>query len=36
MRNSEGATDNSKSSKEVKKRKQKTEKTDNPRFNSRS
>jgi len=34
MRTSEGAS--SKTSKEIKKRKQKTEKTDNPRFNSRS
>ena len=36
IRSKEGATTSSKSSKEVKKRKQKTEKVDNPRFNSRS
>lgn len=36
IRSKEGATTSSKGSKEVKKRKQKTEKVDNPRFNSRS
>ena len=36
IRSSEGASIPSKSGKEVKKRKQKTEKVDNPRFNSRS
>ena len=36
IRSKEGDTTSSKGSKEVKKRKQKTEKVDNPRFNSRS